>query len=191
MVIQKALDEIKTYVNAELADPNSPPKVILENIAQYEFGANLGDQEGRIIMSVVNVEQDAVLRNAKTYTSISETEVRYHNPAISLNLYVLFSAVNNSYDEALKDLSELILCFQKKMVFTGSDIPNFNAAPLIEKLIFDYYSMTFEQLNHLWGILGGKYYPSVMYKVRLVTIFGDEGEEASVITSIDRRENSL
>ncbi len=191
MVIQKALDEIKTYINAELADPNSPPKVILENIAQYEFGTNLGDQEGRIMMSVVNVEQDAVLRNAKTYTAISETDIRYHNPAISLNLYVLFSAVNNSYDEALKDLSELILCFQKKMVFTGTDIPNFNNAPLIEKLIFDYYSMTFEQLNHLWGILGGKYYPSVMYKVRLVTIFGNEGEEASVITSIDRRENSL
>ncbi len=28
----------------------------------------------------------------------------------------------------------------------------------------------FEKMNHLWGYLGAKYLPSVMYKVRMITI---------------------
>jgi Pvc16 N-terminal domain len=33
--------------------------------------------------------------------------------------------------------------------------------------------MSFEQTNHLWSVLGGKYFPSVMYKVRQVTLNED------------------
>jgi len=30
------------------------------------------------------------------------------------------------------------------------------------------YTLTFEQLNHLWGSLGGRQVPFAMYKLRLV-----------------------
>jgi hypothetical protein len=30
--------------------------------------------------------------------------------------------------------------------------------------------MTFEQINHLWGSLGGKQVPFAMYKARLVAV---------------------
>ena len=32
------------------------------------------------------------------------------------------------------------------------------------------YTLTFEQINHLWGSLGGRQIPFVMYKLRLVSI---------------------
>jgi hypothetical protein len=32
------------------------------------------------------------------------------------------------------------------------------------------YTLTFEQINHLWGSLGGRQIPFVMYKVRMVAI---------------------
>jgi hypothetical protein len=34
----------------------------------------------------------------------------------------------------------------------------------------DLYTMNFEQVNHLWSTLGGKYLPSALYKVRQVTL---------------------
>ena len=46
------------------------------------------------------------------------------------------------------------------------------------------YTLTFEQINHLWGSLGGKQSPFVMYKVRLVKIQSSIAEEGPVIEAI-------
>jgi hypothetical protein len=32
------------------------------------------------------------------------------------------------------------------------------------------YTLSFEQVNHLWGTLGGKQMPFVLYKLRLIAI---------------------
>ena len=46
--------------------------------------------------------------------------------------------------------------------------------------------MNFEQVNHLWSTLGGKYLPSALYKVRQLTIFEDvEVSESGLIKEIE------
>jgi hypothetical protein len=56
----------------------------------------------------------------------------------------------------------------------------------IEKLIFSLYNINFEQINHLWSTLGGKYLPSVLYKMQLVIIDEDAVKaEGGLITEID------
>jgi hypothetical protein len=51
--------------------------------------------------------------------------------------------------------------------------------------------MNFEQLNHLWGILGGKYLPSVLYKIRRVTVDEEATiSEAGFIKEIQLNEKS-
>jgi hypothetical protein len=40
----------------------------------------------------------------------------------------------------------------------------------IEKLILEMNSLNFDQLNQLWSIIGGKYQPSVVYRMRMVTV---------------------
>jgi hypothetical protein len=32
------------------------------------------------------------------------------------------------------------------------------------------FTLSFEQINHLWGSLGGRQMPFVMYKLRLVSV---------------------
>jgi hypothetical protein len=32
------------------------------------------------------------------------------------------------------------------------------------------FTLNFEQVNHLWSTLGGKYLPSVLYKLRVVGV---------------------
>jgi len=46
-------------------------------------------------------------------------------------------------------------------------------------------NMNFEELNHLWGVLGGAYFPSVVYKVRLVKVQFDTATAAPEVTTIE------
>ena len=54
----------------------------------------------------------------------------------------------------------------------------------IDRLVFDLHNLSFEQLNHLWSVLGGTYVPSVLYKVRLVKIQADNTLDAPPIRTI-------
>jgi hypothetical protein len=61
--------------------------------------------------------------------------------------------------------------FQFQHVFTPITHPSLD--PRIQKVIVDLCTLNFEQINHLWSTLGGKYIPSVFYKVRQLTIDED------------------
>jgi hypothetical protein len=42
----------------------------------------------------------------------------------------------------------------------------------IEKLTTELQSLSYEQLNQIWAFIGGKQLPSVIYKVRMVSLQG-------------------
>jgi hypothetical protein len=83
---------------------------------------------------------------------------------------------HTSYDTSLQYLSLIIKFFQHKNVFTPQNTLPDNGLtfdPSVEKVIVDMVSMNAEQVNHLWATLGGKYLPSVLYKMRTITIEDD------------------
>ena len=134
---------------------------------------------------MVNIEQENTLKNASVYQR-NEAAAVYENQPVHLNLYVLVSAnfnsgtpPNNGYLLALKRLSLAIKFFQGKSVFTPASSAISLPAPLNDlsnpeinslKLVLELHSLSFEQVNYLWGSLGGRQIPSVLYKVRMVTI---------------------
>jgi len=42
-------------------------------------------------------------------------------------------------------------------------------SPKIEKLTFEIVNLDMQSLNQLWGTIGGKYMPSILYKVRMLS----------------------
>lgn len=53
------------------------------------------------------------------------------------------------------------------------------------KLILDFYSPTLEEVNHLWGTLGGKQYPFVLYMMRMLDLkFKAVQSESGLITEV-------
>jgi hypothetical protein len=175
-------EELEDYLIANKEPLDSPPiEVILQNIALLESDGN-DLMNDKVVVSLVNVEEERTLKNTKSLQRDNLTNiVSYQKAPVHLNLYVLFSAnfVTGSepYERALKELSNVIRFFQKKNVYT---IPTSTDTSSLEsvfdtgvnniRLIFNLYSMTFEQLNHLWGSLGGKQVPSVMYRCWLVEL---------------------
>ncbi len=136
-------------------------------------------------ISLVNLGQENTLRNtphvARNDSGLSE----YKEPPIYLNCYLMFAFGFTSYQTSLIRLSECIELFQSKRFFEAANERTENPFPgNLNRIIFDMCSPDFEQLNHIWGVLGGTYFPSVLYKVRLVKVHSNETLSGPEITSL-------
>jgi Pvc16 N-terminal domain len=92
-----------------------------------------------------------------------------------LNLYILFSANRDTYLKSLNDISKIIEFFQGKKLFTQANTVynrNNTAMNNIENFRFsvELYTPTFEEMNFIWGTLGGRQLPSALYKISMIQI---------------------
>ncbi len=78
----------------------------------------------------------------------------------------------NSYPEAFKFLSRTIGFFQKNHVIDHQSAPEMDVR--IEKLILDIENLSIQDPSNLWGALGGKYLPSILYRIRMVAFDAEE-----------------
>lgn len=193
-MIDQILNGILLQLNAYIGTVD--PEVILGNISfadafQDSSSQNITD---KVVASVVNIEQENSLRNLPfkrtIQTAAGLTEGIQQQPEIYLNIYVLFSANKSNYGTALQRISQVIAFFQRRFVFTQTNTPVLVTLNL-DKVIFDLYSTRFEELNQLWSIMGGKYIPSVVYKMRLAVIQDADEEGAGLISEIRLRSKVL
>jgi len=86
-----------------------------------------------------------------------------------MNLYLVFAAhfPDPNYKEALHFISLVIEFFQGKSVFDKFNTPGLSAN--IDRLIFEFVNQDIQEMNNMWSLIGAKYLPSVVYKVRMLT----------------------
>lgn len=184
-------------LNRRADDTITAADVVMDNIAVWETDNTSNSLSNQVVISLVNVEEESTLKNGKHYIKNGLTGgTQYVNRPVHVNLYLLFALPPESnafgYERALQRLSLIIEFFQSKKLFTLSNSPKsaLNDDDNLElkeiRAVMELYTMTFEQMNHLWGSLGGKQVPSVMYKVRLTKIQSRIAQDASVITEIKR-----
>jgi hypothetical protein len=175
-MILKALNLISIQLNEYIEPLAGDAEVVLGNIALHEL-PDQNSLKDKVVISLVNTEEESTLKNFPQNQK-NGIQISYiHNP-VHLNLYLLFTAYYpQSYDTALTRLSSIIRFFQHRKTFDVT-----SAQPLPDNidlndpedisifLKFELFTLTFEQINHLWGTLGGKQMPFVLYKARLVTI---------------------
>ena len=91
-------------------------------------------------------------------------------PPVHLNLLVMFAANFSGavYVEALKLIECVIAFFQARPVFTHVNTPALD--PGIDQLSFEIENLSLSDLSNLWGVIGGRYLPSVLYRLRMVTV---------------------
>jgi hypothetical protein len=167
-------DELSSYITLKDASVN----VVIDNIGLVET-SNGETLTNNVVITLVNIEEESTLKNQPALKRpFINNKGTYQNPPVYLNLYVLFVSnySGNDYPLALKRLSYIIQFLQGKNSFSSSssvsggslDLSNDNVTDL--KFTLELYTLTFEQINHLWGSLGGRQMPFVMYKLRLVAI---------------------
>ena len=170
---QFVADELNKYLILKGVVSSDTPRVELGNIARaYDTDILTGMDPiaNRAVLTLVNVEEDRVSKQQENYVK-SVVSTRYKSPPLFLNLYMLVSVNRNNYGQSLSWLSHMLQFFQFQNVFTPITHPTLDSRIL--KLIVELHSLNFEQINHLWSTLGGKYLPSVMYKIRQITLDED------------------
>lgn len=157
----------------------------------FAIKATTDGETFKVIATLVNIEEDRIAESQQ-YFQRSNDKIKYHNPPVNLNLYLLFSAFADNYFTELRLLSYVISFFQGNPVFNSSVFPHMNsktdpAKPWqkVDKLIATLHPLSFEQQNNLWASLGAKYMPSVLYKIRTITFTDTEYKmEAPPITEV-------
>jgi Pvc16 N-terminal domain len=148
------------------------------NIAFSESGSGTQNEtlQSGIIVTLVHIEEEKTLKNHPTYIRNGEN-VEKIRPQLYLNLGLLFSCADDDYLAALQKISIVADFFQSQNVFAPGP-------GRVTRMTTELVSLSFEQQNHLWGTLGGKQVPALLYKVRLVLIEQAEGQGANVIRTL-------
>ena len=179
------INEALNFISGEL---NNHFKNIFDINEDKAIVSNLVNSDGsvpiqindKLVISLVNIEQETIIANQPFSKNTGQAFV-VKNPAVNINLYLLFAAYFNNYDESLKFISATISFFQSNIVFLRSNYPTMGGN--INKLVFELFKTDYQSINYLWGSIGAKYVPSMSYKMRMLT-FDDENwkEEGALIS---------
>jgi len=156
--------------------------IAADNIAKHDMNADNFDGKN-LIVTIIRIEEESTLKNFPNQRLVNsggayKVDKRY--PKIYLNYYLLFTATLQ-YDKSVAIINRTIKFFQKnkKIQFEsdGDDL----------EINLEIYSPTFEQLNNIWGMFGGKHLPSIIYKARVLAL--EKGEEtlSAIVSSVDSK----
>ena len=173
-MIDKILVLLKDSLNNYLTSGRKPGDLQEEQVVFPEWKSSdvLNFKTGAISVMLLNLEQENILRNSDLFTrSLADGSVQKSNPEIRLNLFLLFVANYQKYDDSLRYLSATIQYFQGHRLLNHQNTPELSQE--IEQLIIELVSPSFSEQNEIWGTLRLPYHPSVLYKVKMI-VFQDE-----------------
>jgi hypothetical protein len=139
-----------------------------------------------VTISLINMEEESALRNLP-HTERRLGQLVKVEPPVHLNLYLLFAFEFAQYETTLVRLAETVELFQEHRWFGPETQTGPGAVPFpagLQRIVMEMHGMNFEALNNVWGILGGSYFPSVVYKLRLVKVQAATVAPEAEITTI-------
>jgi len=158
-VLESIAERLKMYMESMYG--GSAPKVISSALVNQSNELIPEPTDKQIIVTLINVEEE-------TYGTVRD----YTNKPVHISLSVLISVMAESdYIESLNYLSSVIQFFQANVVLEQSNTPQLHES--ISKLDFSIVNSDLRDIGGLWGALGAKHLPSVVYKVRAITFSSD------------------
>jgi hypothetical protein len=156
--------------------------VVLSNILEQD-GSVASHASNKLAVFLVNIEKEALAFRQSPAGAGAGRNVVTRAP-ICLNLSLMFAAnfAAAHYVEALKFISSTITFFQGRPVLDHENTPDLDER--IEKLVLEIENLDTTSVSNLWGVLSGRYVPSILYKVRMIPI--DAGEVTGLVTPISR-----
>ncbi|MBB5636863.1 hypothetical protein HDF26_001689 [Pedobacter cryoconitis] len=138
--------------------------------------------ENKVLITLINIIRDTNLkREGLTGAGLNINTAK----PICIQLHLMISCYfsDTNYVEALRFLSFAIGFLQEKNVFDHTNTPGMDKD--LEKLIFEMESVEPDKLSNIWSVLGAKYMPSVLYKVRMIVYNANKvSEYRPVVTGI-------
>ena len=184
-MISAVLTNITQDLNAHLNRKfqSRTDKVLLSGLVGPDGNAII-KEESALVLSIVNIEHETNTENNRGYVRLNGGGIGQQYPPVNINIYLLLSMLFNEkkYPEGLKWLSGAIGFFQSHPVFNHQNMTNFPAA--VRKVTCEIVNLNIQDMSHFWGALGAKYQPSIIYKLRMLSI--QEGDIPAALPQIEQ-----
>src|SRR5882757_1274769 len=173
-LLQSTLELLRDRLDAafQVADPRSEEWVALINPVDHD-GRVSENARNKIVMVLAGLQSDKTASAVAGPVAVAGEQFAMMAPPLHINLFILFVAnfSDGNYPTGLGMLSRTIAFFQQNPVFTHDRLPGL--AEKIEKIALDFVSLDLTQTNHLMGMLGLKYLPSALYRLRMLSFTSD------------------
>lgn len=159
--------------------------VVLNNLVDADGGVPERNRNCMVI-TLINLEYET---NKQLYGGQKQAGAQFNqvNPAIRFNIDILVSASYDDYHEALKFLTATIGFFHEHQAFTRASNPTLPAG--IPALTVEIENSSIANTHNLWNGLGANYMPSMIYKIRHVSV--QSGQIKSSTTAINAVASSV
>ncbi|CAG8999774.1 MAG: hypothetical protein CENE_01753 [Candidatus Celerinatantimonas neptuna] len=124
--------------------------------------------QNKILLFISQLERDPYPQQIPTYPGHPQKRIALTNKPLYVSLSVVMAASFSSanYTDGLKLLSHLMAFFHRNPLFNRHNSPDL--PEIIEQIAMEMENIPMEQLSHMWGMVGSRYLPSVVYKTRAV-----------------------
>ncbi len=151
-------------------------KVVLDSIAHFVDNPNRDNEalDDKVILSLLSLQEETSLKNQRNMRFQNGNPVYTNNP-VNVHAYILFTCNRSDYAFSLRSLAAIIAFFQGKNIFNHKNTVfsrNTQVMRDVTEFYFtlDLYTPTFEELNYIWSMHGGKAYPAALYKLNLLSL---------------------
>jgi hypothetical protein len=173
-MIDAAIGQIAAELNQFLKRTfdRSEDLVVVSNLLEQD-GSVAPHVDNKVVVFLTNIEKETVQASIHSTPALNGPRTLVASEPLHLNLYLMFAGCfsGSNYPEALKFIATTIRFFQANPVFDHHNTPELDRR--IDRLALDVENLDIQQLSNLWGILSTRYIPSIMYKMRMVTIDAD------------------
>lgn len=168
-MIENALRFIKQQLDQHLESQfNLNDSAVIVNALIGFEGVAPKENINKVVITMINLDHELGDQYFSTQRRSSEPEIATANPVQCFNLDLLFTAYFFDYQQSLKYLSSTIGFFQANSSF---NLHNTVGKPdAVSSLTFEIENTSLLDRHNLWSVMGARYQPSIIYKVRHITI---------------------
>jgi hypothetical protein len=169
-MIDRALSLIARRLNEHLRQTfaTSDELVALTGMTDVE-GKPAAAARNRLVLFITNLSEDDAARRFPLRTASAEGRSDTADEA-SYAVHVMLASNFDPEDylKSLKFLSQGVQFFQNTPVFDHHNSPELDAG--LTPLSLEIQNLDTETASRIWGMHGGRYVPSVLYRMRLTAI---------------------
>lgn len=178
-MIDQALQLVRDRLNDHLRLRFDVPEDLVSLSALTDAdGKQTEGARNRLALFLTNIARDAVPRSRRERGSVLVSQAQ----PLHMDVYFMVASGHDAdlYPEGLKLVSAALMFFQSHPVFKPQNTPDM---PLgLSQLTVEVSNLKVDEIAQIWSNLGGRYVPSVMFKMRSVLI--DAGAVTGVVPTI-------
>lgn len=151
--------------------PQAEPWVLLGPVPSHNL-EDSNESANKIILSLVGLHQDALTGSFAPPRMAEDDRYYLKSPPLYIDALVLIFAKFDeaNYEAGLARLSEVIAHLQESPVLSHHSAPDLPDE--LDKLSIEFTNIDFAQSSHLLTMLGARYAPMALYRLRRLPFAG-------------------